>query len=115
MKASEARELVAIELVLDEVASGNDFGDWLARVLSVAAANLGSPYHLVQARSGSWEAHHVISLAGLIELDRDMFVQSAARLVELRGLAATAAAGPGAGALVLERAAAVRTAATEGT
>lgn len=43
---------------------GGDVGDLLGAACSLAAARLGGPEELVDGRPGSWEAAHVVGLAG---------------------------------------------------
>jgi hypothetical protein len=49
----------ASQAVLEEAQSEHDFGDWLARVLAAAAAELGFSDALTAGRPGSWEAELV--------------------------------------------------------
>jgi len=51
--------------VLDEALRGRaDFAGWLGQILGQVAARHGSPEVLTAGRPGSWEAQHVLRLAG---------------------------------------------------
>jgi len=53
---------LAVDAVLAAVEHEHDFGGWLASVLAMAAAELGSSYALIAGRPGSWGATLVSQL-----------------------------------------------------
>ena len=58
--------------ILAAVRKEDDFGGWLAAVLSTVAADLGSADALTAGRPGSWEAQHVVGLVkGTVGWDDD--------------------------------------------
>ena len=51
--------------VLDEALRNRaDFPGWLGQILGQVAARHGTPETLIGGRPGSWEAQHVLRLAG---------------------------------------------------
>ncbi|HEY1713113.1 MAG TPA: hypothetical protein VGG07_09425 [Solirubrobacteraceae bacterium] len=62
----------ATTAVVHAVRIEHDFGGWLARVLAIAAAELGSTAALTSNRPGSWEADLVQQLVrGTVGWDDD--------------------------------------------
>ena len=62
----------AAAAILEAVRKEYDFGGWLAEVLSIAAAELGSSAALTSGRGGSWEADLVQQLVrGTVGWDDD--------------------------------------------
>lgn len=58
--------------VILAVREEHDFGGWLAEVLAIAAAEIGSPDALTAGRPGSWEADLVNRLVkGTVGRDDD--------------------------------------------
>jgi hypothetical protein len=62
----------AAAAVLDAAREEHDFGGWLAEILAITAAQLGSTAALTAGRPGSWEADLVIQLVrGTVGCDDD--------------------------------------------
>jgi hypothetical protein len=52
----------ALGAIITAAEAEHDFANWLAGLLTRAAARYGGAEHLVMGRSGSWEASHVVAL-----------------------------------------------------
>ncbi|MBF6060481.1 hypothetical protein IU500_06785 [Nocardia terpenica] len=64
LHAAAVDALSTAVLTTEDDGTALDFGDFLGSVLTTVAANVGGVGRLVAARSGSWEATHIQSLAG---------------------------------------------------
>lgn len=87
MTPYEKARLAGAEAILAEHARGGDVADFVAQIISTAAAAAGGTWRLLSARSGSWEATLVAELTQGTCLDAAARLSLVNELHRLRDLA----------------------------